>query len=574
MRVVFVVAVFVWGCVEAAFAQSWEPDAYEIGSPITQDIWVNPVSGHDGNSGASSNQALRSVTAAWNRIPMGVPLTNGYRIRLMPGTHANIPSYWESRYGTAASPVIFQAEGAPGSVLLPDPNIYDCRHLYFIGIEFRKQASGGDAFHLEQCRNILLRNCTIRGYAFAHETLKVNQCQYIYIEGCDISGAEDNAIDFVAVQYGHILRSAVHNAGDWAMYVKGGSAYIRIEGNEVYDAGTGGITAGQGTGFEFMTNPWLHFEAYDIKIVNNLVHDTEGAGLGVNGGYNILLAYNTLVRVGQRSHVIEVVHGGRGCDGNWSACESNRVAGGWGNAAPTDNNWIPNRNVYIYNNIVFNPAPYQSRWQHFAIGGGVTPPPTSNVPSPARADDNVRIRGNLIWNGPANHPVLGDEGGCASGNPTCNVAQLTADNHINTIFPQFVNPALGDFRPAITGTIFRAVTYPVPDFPGADRPAPPSSPVGLLANHVPRERNGYPRYDQHRPPGAYTGGASIQMEEIASNSVAFRAERGYRYAVEASADMQMWDLMAVVSNANGTRIEAPIAATNGTRHFRARLLPQ
>ncbi len=557
-----------------AGAQVWEPISYDIGDPVTQDLWVDAVNGNDSNSGATSNQALRTVAAAWNRIPMGVTLTNGYRLRIMPGVHTNIPNYWESRYGTATYPIILQAEGSPGSVILSDPNIYDCSYLYFIGIEFSKTVNGGDAFHLELCNHILLRGCTIRGNNNAQETLKVNQSQYIYVEDCDISSAGDNAIDFVAVQYGHIVRSKVHDAEDWAMYVKGGSAQIIIEGNEVYDAGTGGITAGQGTGFEFMTNPWLHFEAYDIKVANNFVHDTDGAGLGVNGGYNILMAYNTLVRVGRRSHVIEVVHGGRGCDGTWSGCESNRLAGGWGLSIPEgDSQYIPNKNVYIYNNIVYNPGTNYSRWQHFAVHGARIPPTNSNIATPSLADDNLRIRGNLIWNGPPNHSPLGDEGGCPTNNPTCNKAQLIADNHLNTLRPEFVNEAAGDYRPAVTGSIFRAKTYPIPDFLGGDRPSPPTVPVGVLANDVPRERNGHPRHKMHRPPGAYTGGSSMLISQIQPDVVTLLAEEGYRYAIEASGDTTNWSQVATVSNAVAPLMEAMVSMTQTARMYRARLLP-
>jgi hypothetical protein len=67
------------------------------------------------------------------------------------------------------------------------------------------------------------------------------------------------------------------------MYEKGGSAYFQVEGNEFYDCGTGGFTAGQGTGFQFVVAPWLHYEAYNIKVINNIIHSTDGAGLGVNG---------------------------------------------------------------------------------------------------------------------------------------------------------------------------------------------------------------------------------------------------------------------------------------------------
>lgn len=63
----------------------------------------------------------------------------------------------------------------------------------------------------------------------------------MYIENCDISGAWDNAVDFVAVQQGHVVGSRIHRAGDWAMYAKGGSAYLTITGNEFFAAGTAAV---------------------------------------------------------------------------------------------------------------------------------------------------------------------------------------------------------------------------------------------------------------------------------------------------------------------------------------------
>ena len=121
---------------------------------------------------------------------------------------------------------------------LPTMNIYDCRHLYLIGLDV--SAGGGDVVHLDHCSHVLLRSTTIRGlgtlanYAAPQEALKVNQSQYIYVEQCNISGAWDNAVDFVAVQYGHVVGSRIHRSGDWAMYVKGGSAALTVAGNEFY----------------------------------------------------------------------------------------------------------------------------------------------------------------------------------------------------------------------------------------------------------------------------------------------------------------------------------------------------
>lgn len=480
---------------------------YDIGTPTLTDVWVDPVNGNDANEGSARTQALRTVTAAWNRIPMNQTLTaTGFRINLTTGTYpeSSLPNYWESRHGTPTCPIILQAVDGAGTARLPAMNLYDVRYMYLIGL--RVESGGGDVLHFDASNHILLRNTTVVGlgnlatYDAPQEALKVNQSQYFYIEDCDISGAWDNAIDFVGVQYGHVVGSKIHRSGDWAMYAKGGSASLRVEGNEIYDAGTGGFTAGQGTGFEFMTSPWLHYEAYDIKVVNNIIHDTQGAGLGVNGGYNIVMAYNTLYRVGSRSHVIEVVYGERSCDGNTAQCSAFLAAGGWGTSRIGVVESIPNRNVSIYNNIVYNPAGFQSSSQHFAVYGPRTPSAGSNIPSPSYADEGLQIRGNIIWNGPADHPLGLDDS-------RLNIPQVLADNAINTLEPQFVNAAAGDFRPILGSNIFGATTYAVPDFTWTGLPTLPSVPTGNLSNAVLNDRDGNDRSSPSTA-GAYTPATS------------------------------------------------------------------
>ncbi len=454
---------------------------YNIGTPALTTIYVSPT-GDDNHDGSSPEQALRTIDAAWGKIPAGTELTTGYHILILPGTYTSeqAPNYWEAHYGTAESPIIIEAADGPNTAYLPSINLYDDRYVYFINLNLE---IGTDAFHCEKCYHLLLRGNIIVGAnpdTFnAQETVKVNQSQYVYLEDNDISGAWDNAVDFVAVQHGHILNNKVHNAGDWCMYLKGGSAYFYVAGNQFYDCGTGGFTAGQGTGYQFMSAPYIQYEAYDIKFVNNFIYDTQGAGIGVQGGYNILMAYNTMVRVGSRSHVMEFGFGSRSCDGQGNEegrerCDQYTAAGGWGNNAPADgSNYvrIPNRNVFVYNNVVYNAAGYDSAYQQFFVAGSFSGVEQngSNVPSPARADDNLQIRGNLIWNGDANmHLGIEDEAsGCQVDNPTCNAEQLMADNAINSLVPTsstYAAAAIPDFTwdvPVPAGDVSNTVGQPI-----------------------------------------------------------------------------------------------------------------
>ncbi len=477
----------------AAVAQTPGAARYDTGSPTLTWVWVNPTNGNDAASGAS-NAPLRTLTEAWNRIPSSATLTgHGYGIALLPGDYAAaaVPGWMASRWGTASAPVLIQATGGRGTARLHGYlDIFDCRYLYLVDIHIVTDpgyGGGGNVVHLANCDHVLLRGCTLDGFDGTtrqpQETLKANQTQQLYVEECDISGAFWYPLDYVAVQYGHIVASKIHNAGEWCVLVKGGSAQLLIEGNELFNGATGGFVAGNGTGFEFMVAPWLHYEVEDLKFVNNLIHHTGTAGLGVNGGYNVLLAYNTLYKAGTNDHVIEVVHGARSCDGDTARCAALNAAGGWGSATASGE-FIPARNVYIYNNLVYNPAGSGSRWQHFAINGPATPPAGCNVSDPSVVDTNLRIAGNLIWNDGCTTLGLGDTGqGGQHTNPTCNITQVLGDNLINNTEPQLVDPEHGDYR-VRAGASLGMTFATIPAFPGDDRATPPLAPQGNLTNTV------------------------------------------------------------------------------------------
>ncbi len=464
--------------------------SYDIGNPLWTDLYVDAVNGDDENNGRTRSTAVRGILTAFRRLPEGTQ-TNATRIRLLPGTYFG--AYIEDRRGTQEFPIFVEPADGPGTVSFLQTaagdqgslQFFQCAHVYLQ--DLRIAVNGGDGLQFERCHHVLVRRMRISSVRSEgqDETVKVNQSQHVYIEDSDISDAGDNCIDVVGAQWGHIVRCRIHNSGDWGAYLKGGSAYWRVEGNEIWGCGTGGFTAGQGSGLQFMVPPWIHYEAYDIKVVNNLIHDCEGAGLGVNGGYNILMAHNTLVRVGQRSHTVEFVFGARSCDGGaTNDCQPLLTLGGWGTTGE-GGNFIPNRNVTFVNNLVYNPLGFTNADQFIQFANPAPTPPESNLPANTRADEGLMVRGNVFWNGvPGFNTGLSDDPETACHDGTCTPESVLAGNVFNGAEPRLVNVAAGDFRPAPGSPLLGYAGVAIVDFAWSDAPSVPSVPPGNPSNAV------------------------------------------------------------------------------------------
>ena len=451
-----------------SFAQSADDVTPAAAAPLV--IHVSPT-GRTGGAGTPTDPLL-TITEAWQRIPVGTTLTRGVTIALAPGEYprASMPHYWENRHGTATAPITITSAGAPRSaVLRGDLNLFDIDHLRIEGLRI---VPGGDVVHCEQCGFVTVSQSILDGGGAAHETYKANQSHDLTIVNSHLRGADENAIDFVAVQRATIERNIISDAGDWCAYVKGGSTAITVRSNEIRNCGTGGFTAGQGTGLEFMVAPWLTYEATDVVFAGNFIHDTEGAAFGVNGGRNITIEDNVATRVGTRSHVLEVTFGLRSCDGDVAQCAALLAAGAWGTSVAdggTTSAYIPDRDVTIRRNAIVNPAGVRSAWQHFEISNPRTNTGQAIGPSPARTDEGLRITGNVIRNGGSDMPLgIDDTQVCRSTNPTCTVAQLRRDNDIN-------GAAAVAVPTAVPGGI-----VPGPGTPPAT-PAPSSAPGGPRA---------------------------------------------------------------------------------------------
>ena len=480
-----------------------------------------------------------------------LPRTNnstGYKINLVAGnyiyrdlgTGTIVGLYLDEKTGTYNYPIIIESvDGALSAHIYSALDFRAVSYVYLSGLDFVTDVSsdgGGNTVHFADADHILIKNCRINGSdgstRKAQETLKVNQVKYIYTEDCDISGAFWFALDYVGVQYGHIQGCHIHDASVDCLLLKGGTAQIRVEDNIIYNAERFGFSAGQGAGFDFMVVPWLHYEAYDLKFFNNIVYNTYYAGIAVLGGYNILIAHNTLYKIGidktgDRT-LLTFNLGQRGCDGAENdTCNTHHSLGGWSPglwstpsiAYGTELDCIPNRNVYVYNNIFYNPGADSTIGGHLEIRAPYDGSDQSsgflascNIPGPALSDDNVQIKGNLIWNGSAGKWFGIDENsGGQNSNPTCNLAQLQRDNYVNVTEPQFVNTLSFNFHPASGSNILAYPSLSIPGFTGTDRPLRPVIPLGNLVNTIPRDYDGNIR-GLTDPPGAFKNSNPVGIE--------------------------------------------------------------
>jgi len=115
--------------------------------------------------------------------------------------------------------------------------------------------------------------------------------------------------------------------------------------------------------------------------------------------------------------------------------------------------------------------------------------------TPALADENLRMRGNLIWDGGPHHPLgVEDAGqGCQPANTACSAGQLRAENAINTVEPQVVDAAGGNFQPVPGGSVFGVTTFAIPDFTWDDSLSFGPVPEGDLSNAVTADYQGQER---------------------------------------------------------------------------------
>ena len=145
----------------------------------------------------------------------------------------------------------------------------------------RLHDSGGKCVKLFNADSFLIQDCDI-GPSGVSKTIDSG-------EGIDCIGSKG-----ITVRHCHI-----HDTEGNGMYYKGSTSGGLVEQCLIENCGLGGILLGQDTDPDYMRdgNP---YEAHDCVARNNIILNTQGAGLGTYSGSNIRFENNTLINVSQQ----------------------------------------------------------------------------------------------------------------------------------------------------------------------------------------------------------------------------------------------------------------------------------
>lgn len=153
-------------------------------------------------------------------------------------------------------------------------------------------------------RGVIIRGCRIKNTG--RDCIKTFNADGLIIEDCEIgpSGVRDasnaEGIDSIGSVGVTIRNCYVHDVATCGIYLKGGARDGVVERNRVERSGHAGILLGQDTDLEFMRDG-TKYECLNSVARNNVVVDTQAAGIGTYSGSNVRFENNTVVGVAKAS---------------------------------------------------------------------------------------------------------------------------------------------------------------------------------------------------------------------------------------------------------------------------------
>jgi hypothetical protein len=187
---------------------------------------------------------------------------------------------------------------------------------YYYAIKFETNWDWDNSVPFSQRRgvsNVTIKNCNI--HHSGRDGIKLTPaCADISILNCEIHhtgvgpGAQldynAEGIDNVNAPNLTVRGCYFHDIATTGVYVKGGGRNCMIEQNRIENCGEGGIYLGFYTDAEWFDtdfNP-LYFENINGRVLNNVIVNTQHAGIGLWGAKDAQVYNNTVINSGQAEH--------------------------------------------------------------------------------------------------------------------------------------------------------------------------------------------------------------------------------------------------------------------------------
>lgn len=178
---------------------------------------------------------------------------------------------WITLRGAAGEEAVLQ--GGNNAVQLSDP-----AYLRIVGLIFRQQTGNGvnvddGGSYSSPAHHIVFERCTFRDMNASgnNDLLKLSGLDHFEVRECRFlnGAAGGSGIDMVGCHYGLIRYNYFENQGSNSIQAKGGTAYVRMEGNTFVDGGQRTLNLGGSTGLQFFRPDTAHYEAAHLQVYAN-----------------------------------------------------------------------------------------------------------------------------------------------------------------------------------------------------------------------------------------------------------------------------------------------------------------
>lgn len=188
-------------------------------------------------------------------------------------------------------------EGGNNAIQLSDP-----AYLHISGLIFQHQVGNGvntddGGTYVTPAHHIIFESCTFRDMAASgnNDLLKLSGLEDFQVLNCTFlnGAAGGSGIDMVGCHRGLIKGNYFENMGSNSIQAKGGTQYIRIEGNFFRDGGQRTLNLGGSTGLAFFRPQDAPFEAADLQVYSNVIVGS-WAPVAFVGSVNVEVVNNTI----------------------------------------------------------------------------------------------------------------------------------------------------------------------------------------------------------------------------------------------------------------------------------------